>query len=168
MLESGAADAIASFLATPEGLKTYDFSDTLIVTGGGLFVPAPGPAPSDVASFAGKTIVTPGFGPFVSYFQKNFPNVRVVTAASYQESLDRVLSGQADAAALNIQEAQSVVSKSYAGKIAVPSTPFLSERLVLAVLKGTHKDFLTRLNAGLASIRADGTLQRIEDSWSHP
>ncbi len=165
-LESGAADAVAPLLATPEGLQHYDFTETLVTSGGGLFVRAPNPAPSDLQSLAGKTVVTPSWGPFVGYIEKNFPNVRVVGVSSYQECLDRVLAGNADAAALNIQEGASVVSESYAGRISEPQAPFLRESLVLGVLKGRHADFIGRINAGLAAIRADGTLQRIFQEWS--
>ncbi len=165
-LESGAADAVAPFLATPEGSQRYDFTATLMTTGGGLFVRAGNAAPSDLRMLAGKTVVTPSFGPFVSYIHKNFPNVNVVTAASYEESLDRVLAGRADAAALNVAEGASVVARAYAGKIAQPAVAFVEESLVLAVLKGHKSELIGQVNAGLAAIRADGTLQRIEDKWA--
>lgn len=165
-LQSGAADAVAPYLATSAGLQKYDFTETLMTSGGGLFVRAPNAAPADLGSLAGKTVVTPSFGPFVSYIHENFPNVKVIAAASYQESLDRVLAGQADAAALNIQEGSSVVTRSYAGKISVPATPFLHESLVLAVLKGQHPELIRRVNAGLAAIRLDGTIAKIEAKWN--
>jgi polar amino acid transport system substrate-binding protein len=165
-LQSGAADAVAPYLATSAGLQMYDFTETLMTSGGGLFVRAPNAAPVDLASLAGKTVVTPTFGPFVSYIRENFPNVKVVATASYQQSLDRVLSGEADAAALNIQEGSSVVTRSYAGKISVPTTPFLRESLVLAVLKGQHAELIRRVNAGLAAIRLDGTMAKIEAKWN--
>jgi ABC-type amino acid transport substrate-binding protein len=165
-LESGSADAVAPYLATPQGSRVYDFSTTLMTAGGGLFVRAPLAAPSDLQTLAGKTVATPSFGPFVKYIQANFPTVHVVSTASYQESLDRVLAGKADAAALNIQEGANVVSKSYAGKISVPTAAFLDEPLVLAVLKGRNADLVDRINAGIAAIRADGTLQAIEAKWT--
>ena len=42
---------------------------------------------------------------------------------------------------------------------------FVQFALALAVTKGTHADLLKRLDAGIALIRADGTLQSIEDKW---
>jgi polar amino acid transport system substrate-binding protein len=165
-LEGGDADAVAPYLATSADLQKYDFTKTLMTSGGGLYVRAPNTAPSDVGTLAGKTVVTPSFGPFVSYIRKNFPNVKVVVAGSYQESLDRVLAGEADAAALNVQEASSVIARSYAGKISVPAAPFLSESLVLAVLKGQHPELIQRVNDGLAAIRVDGTMAKIEAKWN--
>lgn len=166
MLASGAADAVAPYLETPQALERYDFTAPLMTSGGGLFVRAPNTAPGDFQSLAGKIVVTPSFGPFVSYIRKNYPGVHVVVSASYQESLDQVLAGRADAAALNVQEGASVVAQSYAGKIVVPLTPFLQETLALIVLKGRHADLVERINTGLAAIRADGTLQQIEAKWN--
>ena len=164
VLSSGTADAIAPFVITASG-TTYDFTSTLAVTGGALFVRAPNPTPAGFADLSGKTVVTPRTGPFVGFIQQNFPTVTVEPTADYPQSLDRVVSGQADAAALNIGEGAQVVAASYAGKITVPTTMFNQLSLGLAVTKGQHADLLKRLNAGLAAIRADGTLQRIEDAY---
>jgi ABC-type amino acid transport substrate-binding protein len=166
-LRSGAVDAVAPMLITSKVRNTYDFTEVLVVTQGGLFVRAPQDAPSDLAKLSGKTIVTPSFGPFVAYIRKQFPAVHVVPTSSYNESLDRVLAGSAYAAALNVEEGAATVAASYAGKISVPTTPFLKEPLGLAVAKGTHADLVRRLNEALAAMRSDGTLARIERDWRH-
>jgi polar amino acid transport system substrate-binding protein len=165
-LTDGTVDAIAPMLINAKSEEVYDFTDAFVVTGGGLFARAPNPTP-DLASLGGKTVATPSFGPFVAYIHENFPSVTVVPTKSYPESLDLVVSGQAAAAALNMEEGTAVVAASYAGKITVPATMFLREPLGLAVLKGSHADLVRRLDAGLAAIRADGTLQRIEAGWNH-
>ena len=166
-LANGTADAIAPMLITPKSQESYDFTEAFVITGGGLFVRAPKPAPSDLSTLSGKTVVTPSFGPFVTLIRKEFPNVKVVPTSSYQESLDLVVSGQADAAALNIEEGAETVAASYASKITVPREMFVRELLGLAVAKGQHADLVRRLNQGLAAIRADGTLQKIESQWTH-
>jgi ABC-type amino acid transport substrate-binding protein len=166
-LASGTVDAIAPMLITPKSQESYDFTEAFVITGGGLFVRAPNPTPSDLSGLSGKTVVTPSFGPFVALIRKDFPAVRVVPTSSYQQSLDRVVSGQADAAALNIEEGGETVDASYAGKITVPTTMFVRERLGMAVAKGHRADLIRRMNEGLAAIRADGTLQQIEARWKH-
>lgn len=166
-LTSGAADALAPFVISKSS-PSYDFTTALLITGGALFVRAPSPTPAGFAALSGKTVVTPKTGPFVGFIQQNFPAVKVEPTADYAQSLDRVLSGQADAAALNIREGAGVVAASYAGKITVPTTLFQELPLGLAVIKGQHADLLKRLDAGLAAIRADGTLQRIEEKWKRP
>jgi ABC-type amino acid transport substrate-binding protein len=167
-LAAGSADAVAPMFVSPSGQKTFDFSATIVTTGGGLFVRSPGPAPSDAEMLAGKTVATPSFGPYLGFFARNFPSIKIVKTSSYAESIERVLSGEADAAALNFQDGAAFVAASYAGKIAVPTAMFVKTPLVLAVAKGTHSSMLERFDAGLAAIRADGTLQRIEDADGTP
>jgi ABC-type amino acid transport substrate-binding protein len=164
-LTNGTADALAPFGTTPDRVKSYDFTSTFVVTGGALFVKSPGPVPSGFAALSGKTVVTPKTGPFVAFIRENFPKVNVVPTADYVESLNRVVSGQADAAALNIQVGAGVVAASYSGKITGSTTMFTQAPLALAVTKGQHADLLKRLDAGLDAIRADGTLQQIQDRW---
>ena len=86
-------------------------------------------------------------------------------SSEYAASLNAVVTGQADAAALNIHEGTRVVAASYASKITVPTTMFEQFALALAVTKGTHANLLRRLDAGLDQIRTDGTLQSIEAKW---
>ena len=73
------------------------------MTGGAIFVRAPNPIPANLAALAGKTVVTPGTGPLVPYIQKNAPNLKLVITKNYEESLDRIVRGEAVAAALNFQ-----------------------------------------------------------------
>jgi polar amino acid transport system substrate-binding protein len=169
-LSDGTTVAIAP---APIGLGPYDFTTPFLVTGGGLFVRAPCPAPHGLAIFSGKIVITPKDGPFVNFIRQNFPNVQVIATHGssmmtneYTESLDSVISGKADAAALNIQEGARVVAAAYAGKITVPTTMFTKLSLGLAVIKGQHADLLKRFDIGLAAIRADGTFQRIEERWN--
>lgn len=161
-LANGSADAVAPAFASPSGEKRFDYSTTIVTTGGGLFVRAPGPAPGSVATLSGKTVATPRFSPYLGFFAQNAPSVKIVLTGSYDESIEKVLSGEADAAALNFQDGADFVAASYPGKIAIPTSMFTKTQLVLAVAKGTHSELLEHLDAGLAAIRADGTVQRIE------
>jgi ABC-type amino acid transport substrate-binding protein len=167
-LTDGRADAIVPFGITPERQAAYDFSAPLVMTGGALFVKAPSPEPLDLHALDGKTVVSPQAGPFVVYMQKNAPGIHVVATTSYQDSLNRVVSGEADAAALNLQVGTNVVAESYAGKITVPVKTFSQAPLAIAVTKGRHADLMRRLADGLEAIRADGTLARIEAKWKSP
>jgi ABC-type amino acid transport substrate-binding protein len=90
-----------------------------------------------------------------------------VPTSSYLESVDRVVSGQADAGALNIEEGAETVAASYAGEITVPAKMFEREPLGLAIAKGQHADLVRRLNLGLMAIRADRTLRQIEVQWRY-
>jgi len=73
--------------------------------------------------------------------------------------------GEADAAALNNHVGAHMVARLYPGQV-VPSPKLLQELpLGVAVPKGRGAELVTRLNAGVAAIRADGTWQEINDRW---
>lgn len=165
-LTDGQAEAIVPLAITPERQKFYDFSAPLVTTGGALFVRTPSPTPASLAALSGKTVVTPRTGPFAAYIRKTAPDVKLVTTADYAQSFARVISGEADAAALNLQVGASMVARSYSGKVTVPKEMFSELPLAVAVTKGQHVELLKRLDAGLAAIRADGTWQRINDHWA--
>src|SRR5215203_5816884 len=65
-LRDGRADAAFPIAVTPERRETLDFSDTLLTTGGALYVRAPEPTPPGLTALAGKTVVTPRTGPLAA------------------------------------------------------------------------------------------------------
>jgi polar amino acid transport system substrate-binding protein len=165
-LKDGRADAIFPIAITPEREAVYDFSAPLLMTGGAIFVRAPNPTPANFAALAGKTVVTPGTGPLVPYIQKNAPDLKLVITKNYEESLDRIVSGEADAAALNFQVGAAMANQLYPGKVTMPTMMFAELPDTVAVTKGQHAELLKRLNAGLAAIRSDGTWDQINKRWT--
>jgi polar amino acid transport system substrate-binding protein len=164
-LTDGRALAVIPTAITPERRQRLDFSATLLMTGGSLYVRAPDPTPESLRALAGKTVVTPRTGPLAAFIQKTAPEVKLVVTEDYETSLARLASGEADAAALNYQTGALLAARLYPGKVTVPRTMFLELPFGAAVLKGQNAEFLTKLNTGLAAIRADGTWDRINKSW---
>jgi polar amino acid transport system substrate-binding protein len=164
-LRDGRAVAAIPVAASPERRERMDFSDTLLMTGGALYVRAPEPTPASLQALAGKTVVTPRTGPLTAFIQKTTPEVKLVVTDDYEQSLARVVGGEADAAALNLQAGALLAARLHPGKLTVPRAMFLELPFGAAVLKGRHGEFLSRFNAGLAAIRADGTWDRINEKW---
>jgi polar amino acid transport system substrate-binding protein len=135
------------------------------MTGGALYVKAPNPTPASLAALAGKTVVTPGTGPLVPYLQKNAPDIKLVITTNYEESLARIVKGEADAAALDYQVGASMAAQLYPGEITMPSKMFEEVPDAIAVSKGKHAELLMKLDAGIAGIRADATWQEINNQW---
>jgi polar amino acid transport system substrate-binding protein len=163
-LRDGRADA--SYLGiTPEGRPFFDFSTAVLTTAGALYVRAPNPTPESPMALSGKIVVTPRAGPLADYIQKNAPAVNLVLTTDYEDSLARVVRGEADAAALNYHVATVLATRLYPGQFTLPRSMFRETPQAVAVLKGEHAEFLSRLNAGLAAIRADGTWQQINTRW---
>jgi len=163
-LRDGRADALLA-ANTPERQQLLDYSEPVLMTGASLYVRAPKQTPESLAILAGKTVVTPRAGPLVDYIRKSAPAVNLVTTADYEESLARLVGGQADAAALNAAAGGRIASRLYPGQVTLPRSMFYEQPLAVGFPKGQGGKVLAQLNAGLAAIRADGTWQRINDRW---
>jgi Bacterial extracellular solute-binding proteins, family 3 len=111
--------------ATPERRERLDFSATLLMSGGALYVRSPDPTPEGLRALAGKTVVTPRTGPLAAFIQNTAPEVKLVVAEDYETSLARLVSGEADAAALNYQTDALLAGRLYPGKLTVPRVMFL-------------------------------------------
>jgi ABC-type amino acid transport substrate-binding protein len=164
-LDDGRAQAIVPLAITPERQKSFDFSEPILMTGGAFFVRAPDPTPTNMAALEGKTVVTPRTGPLVPFLEKNGRGVKLVLATDYPESLAQVVSGKADAAALNFQVGASMAAALYPGRLTRPSIMFTEVPDAVAVRKGENANVLSLVNQGMAAIRADGTWQKINDRW---
>jgi ABC-type amino acid transport substrate-binding protein len=164
-LSDGRAAAVIPLAASTERRDRLDFSQTVLTTGGALFVRQPEQTPASLQALAGRTVVTPRSGPLAAYIQKIAPDVKLIRTMSYQASLARLVDGEADAAALNYQAGASIAGQLYPGRLTIPRSTFLELPLAAAVLKGQNAEFLARLNAGLAAVRVDGTWDRINESW---
>jgi ABC-type amino acid transport substrate-binding protein len=160
-LADGRADAYFPLSITPERLQSFDFSDVLIVTGGSLFVRASDVPPENLAELAEKTVVTPRTGPIAPFIQKTAPTIKLVVTTDYEDSLGRLVRGEAIAAALSYHVGSRIADRLFPGQVLRSPNMFLELPLAVAVPKGKRAELLTRLNAGIASIRADGTWQQI-------
>lgn len=165
-LEDGRAEAVFPFTITPERLPLFDFSERFLVTGGALFVRSPNSTPQGLSSLADKIVVTPRTGPLAAYIQKNTPEVKLVITKDYEESLSRLVKGEADAAALGFHVGISIASRLYPGQVTLPQNMFTELPFTVAVVKGQRAQFLAQLNTGIAAIRADGTWQLINNHWT--
>jgi ABC-type amino acid transport substrate-binding protein len=163
-LKDGRADAVLS-ASTPERRESLDFSSPVVMTGGALYVRAPHPTPDSLASLAGKTVVTPRTGPLADYIRKTAPEVNLAVTKDYDESLARVMSGDAQAAALNFLAGGRIAARLYPGQFTLPHKMFYQQPFAVGVPKGQNAAHLATLNAGLAAIRSDGSWQTINDRW---
>ncbi len=94
------------------------------------------------------------------------PAVNLVVTQDYEESLARVVTGQADAAALNFSAGARIADRLYPGQMTLPGVMFYEQLFAVGVPKGQSAKLLAELDAGLAAIRADGTWQQISNRWT--
>ena len=164
-LDDGRAVAIFPLAITPERQRLFDFTAPFYEGGGGLFVRAPNATPEGLAALSGKVVVTPRTGPLAAFIARSEPTVKLVVTTDYQESLARLVCGDADAAALNYHVGAALAAGLYPGQVTMPRIFFTEMAIGLGVRKGEQSELLSWLNDGLAFIRGDGTWQKINDSW---
>jgi polar amino acid transport system substrate-binding protein len=165
-LADGRADAVFPTADTSERRQTFEFSAPLLATGGALYVRAPNLAPDSLGGLEGKTVVTPRTGPLVAVIEKTAPAVKLVVTANYEDSLQLLVNGEADAAALNVHVGSRLANRLHPGKIVGAQKMFFEVPLAVMVRKGQQATFLRDLNAGLAAIRANGTWGAINERWA--
>ena len=119
-----------------ERRERMDFSYTLMMTGGALYVRAPEQTPEGLKALAGKTVVTPRTGSLAAFIQKNAPEVKLVVTEDYESSLARLVNREADAAALNYQAGAMLAARLHPGKLTTPRAMFWELPFGAAVLKG--------------------------------
>jgi len=86
----------------------------------------------------------------------------------YTETLQAVLDGKADAAALNTQSGAVLAKQLFEGKFLLPQKGFLEVPIGIGVLKGKQEHFLNRFNEGLKAVLADGTYDKLVEKWGVP
>ena len=163
-LKDGRADGLLS-ADTPERRQILDMGAPVAMTGGALYVRAPNPTPETLGALSGLVVVTPRVGPLADFIRKNAPAVNLAVTADYEESLARVMAGQAAAAALNASAGGRIAARLYPNQFTIPKIMFYEQPLALGVPKGQSAKIIAQLDAGLAAIRADGTWKQINDRW---
>jgi polar amino acid transport system substrate-binding protein len=161
----GKVDALAFKGDTPDRRARLDFSQPIVLSGGALFTRAGTPPSKSLKDFAGKTVVTPRRGPLFAQIAAAAPEVKLAESTSYEESLEMVLAGKADAAALNLQAGIRMARTKHPGKFTLPSEPYVAVPLAFAVAKGKNADLLKRFDEQLAAMKSDGALKAIEERW---
>jgi DNA-binding NarL/FixJ family response regulator len=164
-LDHGRAVAIFPLAITPERQLLFDFTAPLHEGGGGLFVRAPSATPEGLAALSGKVVVTPRTGPLAAFIARSAPSVKLLVTTHYEESLARLVRGDADAAALNYHVGAALAARLYPGQVTMPRIFFTQMPIALGVRRGEQAVLLSWLNDGIAAIRGDGTWQRINDRW---
>ena len=152
LVQQDRADGIAVFAVNPERRKTYEFSDPILITGGGLFAKISGPHVLDLEACGGKKVCTPLKGPLTGFIRTGFPKVNLVTVRDYPDALETVLRGEADAAALNFHVGIIMVNEQFPGKFAIPEKNFLSTPLAVAAIKGKKTYMLKGISDGLRKL----------------
>ncbi len=160
---NGEADAVLEMSSSEERQKLYDFASTTFIHQFGLVMrngSAPTWSPDDLN---GKTIgVTTGGFPRSVLATR--PELRLVIVNNYQDGFDRLKAGKLDALAVDLWVAAYLIERGRVSGVFIVNTPFASAHAAIAVKKG-NTALAQEITTGIDSLRAAGTLAKIEAAW---
>ena len=148
----GLAELSIPIGVTPERAARFDFSQPLLKTGGSLFFRAGEPVFDGLTAFDGRCIVTPRTGPLAAHIARVAPAVSLILTDDYTESLQALLAGTADVAALNHHTGEMIASRLLPGRIVRSGSMFIELPFAAAALKGRHPELLKALDRGLSAL----------------
>ncbi len=157
----GRADAITDFGIIPERRSQFDFTHPVLTHEFVLYVRASDDSVHGVADLASKRIGCFPY-PFASAFleRQGFASVRV---SDLETAFSSLAAGDLDVLAVDNWSA-ALVARGFRPRVKQVGTPFAAVATAIAVRKG-RADLVADLNAAIAAVKADGTLDRIEDRW---
>ena len=160
-VSTGVASAIFPIGISAERKKLFDFSDPLIMTGGGLFTKiVHGAEMPTLEALSGKVVTTPITGPLFDIIKENSPNIRLLPSANYEESFQQLIDGRAEAAALNFHVGRAMIEQRFAGLVRAPLSTFVDLPMAVAASRNEKRWLIEILNLSLRQIRSEGTQEK--------
>lgn len=144
-LADGKIDLIAVLAVTPQRLARFELSQPFLGTGAAWFAPGSigaGPFDPDIAT---ANIATPANGPLVRVVAERWPHLGIIAARDYRDALQRVIDGEASAAALNFDAGKHRCEELFPGRFALPQRPFFDIPLAVACARGRRSGEIERL-----------------------
>lgn len=163
---AGKGDALSLMTRTPEREANYDFSDDTFQVSFSLFTLAERRAKINLGNLAGLRIGVTNGGYPQALLRRTHPEAELVTIEDSADGIRRVLRRELDAVAGNTWPLEYFLAELNISGIRAVSPPLEIRFGAVAVPKGRSPELLIQINAALAAIKADGTLDGILDKWS--
>lgn len=156
-------DMIASAMyITDERRQVVNFSDTYYPGGLVIMVKAGNAEIAGPESIAGKTAAVQIGTKSVKFLKDNYPTVKVVEVETNAEMFGQVETGRTD----------FVVTGKPAAKLYAqthPTVKVLDKQLTTEdygfAMRKDNPELVTKVNAAIAKLKADGTYQKLVDKW---
>ena len=164
--KAGKIDVMANMVFTPERAAYADFSIAHLVLPGAVYIRKTDTTINSADDLRAKRIALMPSGYTHEVAVKRGWGREFVTATSLENALDLLNCGQAEAVLSTRLASDFIIRERKLTNVQVAPFPLPSLRFHyhLAVLKG-HDELLYDLNAGLMTIRNNGTYDRIYEKW---
>lgn len=159
----GEADGLIGLSISDDRRKTYDFAAPTFTRDFGLIVRDNQMTIHDVSDLKGKRVgVTAGGFPR-KYFQSQ-PDIQLVLIDNYEDGFNRLANGTIDAIGADLWVAAYLIEKENVHGVSIVGKPFATTQEALAIPKG-NPALLEQINRATESLKADGTVAKIENDW---
>jgi diguanylate cyclase (GGDEF)-like protein len=164
LVRDGKADALLQINRNPEREAIYDFSDPLLESYFTIFRRNDRVDIREINSLYGKLVGVEASGyPFT--LVKKYPEINVQIIDSWKSGFNLVNAGSLDAVIVDRWVGEYELAVNNINGITVVPEPVETNYSYIAVKKG-NKPLLDQINLGLSKMRADGSIDRILNSWS--
>jgi len=164
LVTTGAADALIQINETPERRQVYDFSDPFLESHFAIFVRQDQTGIFGTSSLHGLRVGVESGG-LPEQLLGTDPEIPLTVIPGFPEGFRMLKAGTIDAVVVDYRVGSYVLAANHINNIKVVGDPVASSYSSIAVRKGDTA-LLTEINGALRTIKADGTYQRILDSWA--
>jgi len=158
---NGEADALLELSATGDRQNFFDFASPTFTHEFGFVIRNHRAWTAN--DIAGKTIGVTSGG-FPRQFLAARRDLNIVIIDNYQDGFDRLAAGKLDAVAADLWVAAYVIERGRVSGVSIVGAPFATAQAAIAVKKG-NTALVRQITAGIDSLRAHGTLAKIESNW---
>jgi PAS domain S-box-containing protein len=160
---NGEADAVLELSATEERQKSYDFASPTFTHEFGFVMRNNRTSTWTTSDLAGKNIGVTAGG-FPRRFLSERQDLKLVIIDNYQDGFDRLVAGKLDAVAVDLWVAAYMIERGRFSGMSIVGSPFATAQAAIAVKKG-NTALARQITQGIDSLRAAGTLAKIEAKW---
>ncbi|MEP7307620.1 MAG: PAS domain S-box protein [Acidobacteriota bacterium] len=159
----GDANGLLDLGFSEERARQYDFTETTVTHEFRLFVRTSEITLNEIGALDGKLVgVTPGGFPQALLGERS--RARLATIQNYSDGFDQLAAGAVDAFAGDTWVAAYILQRRRLSGVGITGEPLATVPASIALRKG-QPELLSDINRGIGSLKADGTLQRIQDKW---
>lgn len=164
LVQEGKADGLLQINRSPEREAIYDFSDPLLESYFTIFRRNNRVDIQDMGSLNGKLVGVEASGYPIALVGK-YPGVNAQIIDSWKTGFDLVNAGSLDAVIVDLWVGEYELAVNNINGITAVPEPVETSYSYIAVKKG-NKPLLAQINLGLSRMRADGSMDRILNSWN--
>jgi PAS domain S-box-containing protein len=160
---NGEADAVIELSATEARQKLFAFASPAFTHQFGFVMRNHRISTWSAGDISGKTIGVTAGG-FPRQFLAARTDLKLVIIDNYQDGFNRLAAGKLDAVAADVWVAAYLIEKDRVSGVSIVGPPYATAQSAIAVKKGNIA-LARQITTGIDSLRADGTLARIESKW---